>query len=983
MNEIYNEAMDITKIKISEKIKQLLNDKTIQKKLKTLIENIDHYLLIKYEKESYYELLDRYVHNGKISDYACGHINISAFYYTLICAFLDCDDQYLGREHFADKHLNKIQKSYPNTDYDKINVKNFFLYCYDAFEVEFEVSTDANKSVVSKIKATIIDEISAAKQDLIDESLRTQNAIKRGFEEMNESFKEVHSQCGEKRKHSFSVQEILRDRIYDDNSEYQEIYQDSLFLEKELGDYKKATLQNTYIRPFIKSDSFINFDLEKWAQDRDSRVLLLYGKAGVGKTSFVSWLVFERCFNLKCHILELRKYTKMLSSADPWESVKACYQCENDNVYENTILILDGLDEVCVLNSEFNGNEFVEKLKRILKSGFGRNIRVIITSRMGYFSEIKQDSHIELATIYWDERSVNKWCDSYCHIHENRTEWCAYFNEIYENLDEDDKRREVFCSPLILYICCVSQIDISKCNSVASIYDEAFRVIGEKQYHIWNEKTEKESEINRQFTKELAFQMFLNDKLEDTLESDLVEIAKEKTAQLMLKRYGYDNIEPEFEKMFALNHFAFGSSDAVEFAHKTVGEYFTALKLYEDYFECIFDNTLEESWIYIFNAFKYKRIPVDIINYLVDIIGSRQKHAWKSIFFKTYYDGIEQQLLVTVASEKSKYLSIHASLLNQIQLVFRNLTWLLTSLGFNNKEFNNTKRNLEILSSYIDGDVNLRGWENLDGIDLSFKNLKGANFSGGCLNNAIFDNSFLDRAIFDGAHLRFSSFVHASIEIAKFEETHLEDANFESASLLGSVFKNAHLERTSFFSACLQNADLNKAYFYNAELEKAHLENARLEEAHFEESYLPGAYLQGANLKKSFFTKACLEGAHLEASHFEKACLNNTYLKGIHLEMTHLEGANLENAYFGGGGFNQVRFEMMTPEMVEFNIKNNMLVLIYLYLLESDLPKYDEYIQNKYITMIFPFVQTDDHRKTYNPETNRMEVLDSSFREYF
>lgn len=966
-NEIYNEAIDITKIKISEKIKQLLNDKAIQRKLKALIENINNYLLDKYGNESYYELLDRYIQNGKISDYMCDHINVSAFYYTLICAFFDCDDQYLGRERFANKHLDKIQKSYPNTNYDKSNIKKFFLYCYDVFEMEFSIPTDDNKTVVNKIKGTIIDEVFAVKRDLMDESIRTQNTIENGFKEMHESFKEMHSQYNEKIKHTYSDQEILRYEIHNDNSEYQKIYQDSLFLEKELEDYKKATLQNTYIRPFIKSDSFINFDLEKWVQDRDSRVLLLYGKAGVGKTSFVSWLVFEHYFNVKCHILELRKYTKILNSTNPWKSIKMCYQCENDNLYENTVLILDGLDEVCVLNGEFNGNEFMENLKRTLRSGFGRNIRVIITSRMGYFSEIKRDMHTELATIYWNENSVNKWCDSYCCIHENRIEWCACFNEIYENLSPDDKRREVFCSPLILYICCVSQIDISKHNSVASIYDEAFRVIGEKQYHIWNEKTEKESEINKQFTKELAFQMFLNDKLEDVLDSDLVEIAKEKTAQLMLKKYSYECIKPEFKKIYALNHFAFGSSDAVEFAHKTVGEYFTAVKLYEDYFKCVFDNTLVEAWRHMFNAFRYKKIPVDIMNYLVDLIGSKQKNNWKSNFFKIYYDGIEQQLLVTVASEKSEYLTIHASLLNQIQLVFRNLTWLLTSLGFNNKEFNNTKRNLEILSSYIDGDVNFRDWKNLEGIDLSFKNLKEAIFSGGYLNYAIFNNSFLNRTIFNGACLRFSSFLYASIEMAKFEETHLENANFYSACLFESVFKKAHLEKTSFLRADLRNANLQKTYFYNAKLEEAHLENAQLEEAHFEKAHLEGAHL---------------EYAHLELSHFEEACLNKTYLEGVHLYMTHFEGANLENVCFGREGFNQIRFKEMTPEMIEFN-KKNMLMLINLYLLESDLPKYDEYIQKKYIAMISPFVQTDDHRKTYNPEANRMEILDNSSREYF
>ncbi len=283
------------------------------------------------------------------------------------------------------------------------------------------------------------------------------------------------------------------------------MYQDSLFLEIELGDYKKATLQNMYVKPCVKTDFITNFDLRKWVHDRDSRVLLLYGKAGAGKTSFVSWLVFEHYLNLRCHILELRKYTKMLSSTNPWESIKKCFQYENNNEYENAILVLDGLDEVCVLNHGFDGHKFIENLKRTLTAGFGRNIRVIITSRMGYFSEVKRDNHTELATIYWNESSVNKWCDSYCRIHENRTEWCASFKGIYENLAKDDKRRDVFCSPLILYICCVSQIDISKHSSVASIYDEAFQVIGKNSTIHGMKKRKKRVILTDNLQKSLRF----------------------------------------------------------------------------------------------------------------------------------------------------------------------------------------------------------------------------------------------------------------------------------------------------------------------------------------------------------------------------------------------------------------------------------------------------------------------------------------------
>lgn len=575
----------------------------------------------------------------------------------------------------------------------------------------------------------------------------------------------------------------------------------------------------------------------------------------------MSHLVFENRINPRYHILKLRKYTREFSSEDPWASIKQCFQCEDDNAYIGSILIIDGLDEVCVLNRNFNGQEFVEKLYRALGEDLGRSIRVIVTSRMGYFKKLKICQYAEVATIQWDEGSVNEWCDSYCRIHENRTEWCDSFKKKYSNLDEKDKRRDVFCSPLILYICCVSQIDMSKYNSVSGIYDEAFRVIGKKEYHVMNEETEKEVEINRQFTKEIAFQMFLNEKLDGVLENDWLNIAKEKTVQWGRERYGDEDIKPEFKKIFTLNHFAFDKCDAVEFAHKTVGEYFTAVKIYEDFFECVFkkidtdisEEIVEDLWRNIFNAFRYKKIPVDIMNYLVELLENEQSRNWKLKFFKSYYIGMDKQLLFSFANEKLEHLPTCVALLSQVQLAFRNLTWLLTGLGFDNGEFDNTENNLEILASYVKGDVNLSGWKNLNGIDFSSLNLTNSNFSRSVLIGGRFCSSILNEADFYDSQLQNSDFSNAQIDTARLEEAHLENSVLQCASFYGSNLKNVKFE----------NATLYRAEFQDAKLQGANFKDARLQCADFENAYLEGASFEGAHLEGVRF-----EGAHLEGANF-------------------------------------------------------------------------------------------------------------------
>jgi len=78
---------------------------------------------------------------------------------------------------------------------------------------------------------------------------------------------------------------------------------------------------------------------------------------------------------------------------------------------------------------------------------------------------------------------MEEWCGQYSAIHTNRREWCGKFITAYNKLPADNKLKGHFlCSELFLYICCVSEIDIEKHSSVASVYDEAFRKIAHREH---------------------------------------------------------------------------------------------------------------------------------------------------------------------------------------------------------------------------------------------------------------------------------------------------------------------------------------------------------------------------------------------------------------------------------------------------------------------------------------------------------------------
>lgn len=746
VNILFDEIIDEN---IHDKINEYFNQIQIRKNFSLAMKKNDEFFIENYGNKTYYNNLDNYIHNGNIP--IDNYENISSFYFTLMLIFLGNNNSLIGENRFVECHWLKFNSFFSGFGNYSNEIKKFFENSYKIFKETFCNLSNENKKLSIDLKSDLHNELD--------------NLSKKFFDFFTK--KEV-----EKNNH-FNVAPDYH--IYDDNDEYIEKYNDALFLEESFKDENKAVLKDVYVSPKI------DCDFCDWLSNRYSRILLLYGKAGIGKTSFISWAICKNYFNFKCHTLELRSHINEISSNRAWESLKKCFKCDDDSLYEEKILILDGLDEVCVLKNGFDGYKFINNLESSLHNKFGRKIRIIITSREGYFNPVNLTNNICIKKIEWDTKSVNDWCDSYSDIHKNKKEWCENFKKEYNRLNNNDKRKEIFCAPIILYICCVNDIDISKHDTVTGIYDEAFNVIGRRKHNMLGFIDENSYIINKQFTKEIAFQMFLNDKLEDILNSDLVKLAKEKTLKWMKNNKSDYDKELEFQKLFALNHFSFNRNDSVEFAHKTVGEYFTALKIYEDYFENIFNtepkNYAKQMWSNIFQAFRYKTIPIDILEYLIGLIKKNSGEKWIKNFFDNYYIGIEQQLLFTSVIFESEYNTKYFVLSEQMCLAFRNLTWLLTSLGFNNIKFKATKKNLCILASYLRGDVNLKEWKKLSCINLNRANLSGSNFSGVSFAGATFKRAELNGAIFENASLSSVNLNGANLTDADFRGVIFRDVN--------------------------------------------------------------------------------------------------------------------------------------------------------------------------------------------------------------
>nr|MDZ8061889.1 pentapeptide repeat-containing protein [Nostoc sp. EkiNYC01] len=129
----------------------------------------------------------------------------------------------------------------------------------------------------------------------------------------------------------------------------------------------------------------------------------------------------------------------------------------------------------------------------------------------------------------------------------------------------------------------------------------------------------------------------------------------------------------------------------------------------------------------------------------------------------------------------------------------------------------------------------------------------------------------------------FSATVGFFLRGAYLSHANLSGANLSHANLSGANLSGAKLSGANLSGANLESANLSGANLFGANLFGANLESANLESANLFGAYLEGANLFGANL----------EGANLEGAYLEGANLESANLSGANLESANLSGANL------------------------------------------------------------------------------------------
>ena len=653
-------------------------------------------------------------------------------------------------------------------------------------------------------------------------------------------------------------------------------------------DIRTSPLENTSLEQEI--ESFINYK-------RISN-MLIKGVPGMGKTSITSWIANKYRDDDRIIILRFRDWEKEELEKGLLKAIYHTLECKKVDLNDK-VLILDGFDEIKSLNSR----------KQLLYEFFNeildiKNIKIIITSRLGYLDSVCFQNEFELLPFHINYIKL-------------------FYRKITgTELDERkicDENLDVLGIPVILYMAIMSKIDITKKTTKPELYNRIFAEEGGifdrfsykgNAYDEGSHLLRNRENIRKylKFLREIAFIMFEKDNL-----------------SLTKKECKIPELEFQGDKIsileFPIKHLFESIEFNIEFIHKSILEYFIAEYIFREIHGKINKNMLKEELAGVLgDLFKRNILSEEILEFLKYRVRNSELNEKFDIVKDTFQlmlkDGMTYYINERYKNIIECEIKVFVNMLEIIHLWAIKNVFSLTNnemekfLKFNFMYFNLNLALIDLSKAYLSrtnlskaylvraylvrvylSEANLSGANlgraNLSKADLRGANLSGANLSGAYLRGADLSKAYLVRAYLVRVYLSEANLSGANLSEANLSEAYLVRANLSEANL-----SEANLSEANLSKADLSKADLSEANLSEANLSEAYLVRANLDEANLRGADLRGAYLSGVNLSKVNLSRENLSRADLSEANLVKVNLNETNLNG-----TNLSGADLRGAY--------------------------------------------------------------------------------------
>ena len=564
-------------------------------------------------------------------------------------------------------------------------------------------------------------------------------------------------------------------------------------------------------------------------------ILFIEGNAAIGKSSLISWLCWHylhsnehkphqeftplneilgkyRLISVKLRDIP-RSGVELLNINSPFQQLCAYLlntseqelqskqkSCQLKNIFNNTILILEGFDELCMFDNarEYGRNHYFQNLYRELQR-LECECKIIVTSRPEYLKVEQLDfpkAHLMITPFNREKRQ--RYLNKYESFSKNSLD--AKYQLINGNSPSFDGIIE---SPLTLYMIIARNVQVSDDSNLWYIYNEIFaREVFERNYekegvhaihdyrHLLYRLT---AEIACALSKEEHFSTTVDKLMDNTQIRNLIDIICEGTNK---------NLPEIIEDCYGLaSYFRVSENMSLEFYHNNI----------KDYFYC------EYLWLRLEEI--YSNIPSDPHERDRWFIGSFQELFQHSIELKDQSDGIRSKPLDFLES-KVRYLKeqqMQADFIIQEVIQKRYFTHFFGKMlqtGFiDHYEYSGDDNLLHMMARiyaavfsiyrtiytpYLSHNERIQIAETAQVVDISTSFIFRILLP---LSN-IHD---LSRICFDGIMLSYLSFLKVNLQNCSFCGCLLIGCEFDGCDLRGADFSGASLEYADFRNAILDD----------------------------------------------------------------------------------------------------------------------------------------------------------------------------------
>ncbi|GAB4023735.1 hypothetical protein GCM10028808_74860 [Spirosoma migulaei] len=705
------------------------------------------------------------------------------------------------------------------------------------------------------------------------------------------------------------------------------------------------SLKDIYIEPKISKNSYdifnnnsLIFAVKKWINgdsisDIYNDILLLLGDPGQGKTSFCFKLLYEiiNKVDRPIYFLRLRDISGIEEFYEnPFDAIynniaEGAFRLENDSQkkdvpitkekFTKSVVILDGLDEIEKIHNIDKDKFFLQiaKLTNTISSPY----KLIITSRkdLDYY-QFKRRGVICCILKELNIKEQMQWISNY---NEKVNEpYIITYEKLLELNDATHALSPMVKQPILLHIIAQLKIIPEENYNSSRVYDELFSRLIYRYWNLVNNKENFHPNLKEWLPNSEKLRMILQDIALEMLHRNTTYLSHEQIPESILKSLGFagdDQIKAlktiaiAFYFNYQVNELTEERKFAIEFLHKTFGEYLAAEAIWYK-ISSIFNGKIkseQDILISIVHLFNGNYILTDQIQkYLIEIIHNEREIPNKITNNQLLLKGKISDIFPYLFNHQFSYFKEnHPNNIKKSLNIYYGIISIFFRIGGEMKEhLTTTFENVPYFSLFMML-LQLKYKLNFNYYDFSFCKILALSYDRASFNYCNFQQSNLERAVlvkskfkcsnFAGTSLLFSNFSECNFSLSDFSNSNCSYANFEQ-----SIFDQANLEKSIFFRTNLSLANFSDANLADVNFSQSNLFKTQLIRAKLNRANLKDTNLIEANLFEADLSEADLDGSDLFEANLSKAILKNSSLENTLLSGVNLDDADLSNVKFSG-----------------------------------------------------------------------------------